>query len=283
MIMNRAFVAFAFGAAALLGTASSARAAQAAVSLSGSPITIQQGSQGTLTATFTISGTTGRNGTPAISFCDTLTLNADGTFSCTPGQLALNAGQKYTVNGAPTTFTRPITVVVGNDVPCGQTYTGALTFSSSAGTGLDFGDGILQVSINFEVIVTCPPALIAEGCGHGFWKNHASLWPAGYDENVLSDFFTLGGDFAPLANESLMEAMNFTGPGNTVYDAGRLLLQQAVAALLNADVLGPTFAYTHAEVTSGVASALASTNRSTILTLKDQFDTANNTFCPLPR
>jgi hypothetical protein len=270
----------AFAIATLFTVTSTAHAGSVTVAVSGSPITIQQGNQGTLTVTFTVSGSTNPKATPAISYCGTITLKADGTFDCTGTLLALNAGQNYTVRGNATTFTREITIVVPSNVPCGVTYNGSLGFASSAGTGLDFGNNVLQIAIPFAVNVTCPPALTAEGCGHGYWKTHPAAWPASYADSTLADVFSLPGDFESLSGDSLSAALSYDG-GKTVLDKGKLLLMQAVASVLNANVLGSAFAYTDAQVKSMVTTALGSNDADTILQTKDLFEQANLAFCPL--
>jgi hypothetical protein len=54
-----------------------------------------------------------------------------------------------------------------------------------------------------------------------------------------------------------------------------------VAALLNSAHPDVDYQYTTAQVIDMVNAALASQNRSTMLTLASQLDTANNAGCPL--
>jgi hypothetical protein len=278
--MNRCFTIGVIALGLMCG-ARNAHAASVVASLSGSPVTIQQGSSASITVNFTVSGSTNPNRNPAVAYCDTFTMNPDGTLTCSqPGLLSLNPGQNYTVRGTSTTFTRQITIVVPTTAPCGATYGGSVSLTSTAGTGLDFSGGILQVSLGFAVNVTCPAIVVAEGCGHGFWKTHPESWPAGYGDKALGDLFVLGGDFSTLSGDSLMTALNYGG-GRTLLDKGKILLRNAAAAVLNDVTFGSSYTY-FGQVYPLVDAALASETMETILGLETEFDLANNAYCPLP-
>jgi hypothetical protein len=81
-------------------------------------------------------------------------------------------------------------------------------------------------------------------------------------------------------NATLLAALGFAG-GSGVEGAAEILLRAAVAALLNAS--HPNVAYPRAEasVISEVNSALASSNRDTMLSLAASLDADNNLGCPL--
>jgi hypothetical protein len=83
-----------------------------------------------------------------------------------------------------------------------------------------------------------------------------------------------------LDSRTLLEALNFKG-GSTTTDAARILLRSAVAALLNAAHPNVDYPLTVAEVVSRVNAALATGNRSTILSLATTLDQYNNRGCPL--
>ena len=129
---------------------------------------------------------------------------------------------------------------------------------------------------------TPTPAPGTQGCSHGYWKEHPTVWPAPYDPtDILGDVFALGpfvnlnGDNVP--NDSLLDALFYTG-GDGPAGGARNLLKQAVGALLNA--ASGFYPLTTAQVIGMVNSALATGNRSTMLTLASSLDNLNNLGCP---
>jgi hypothetical protein len=283
--MKRIVCTTAAAMALVLCGMANAYAASVSVNLIGSPVTIEAGSSGTVSVEFTISGTTGRNGIPAITYCGTLTLLANGTFQCSSELLQLNSHQQYTVGGVPTKETRLITIVVGSNVPCPASYSYAMPLTSNAGSGLDFSGGVLSITRQVTVNVTCATVIGPLGCGHGFWKNHEEAWPTTYAAATLGDVFTLNGEFATLAGDSLMAALNYPnepGQSKTTLGKGKILLIQAVAAVFNSVVFGSAYPFSTEEIQQAVEDAFASGDASQIMALKDAYDTANNSYCSLP-
>ncbi len=127
---------------------------------------------------------------------------------------------------------------------------------------------------------TTPPK--QEGCTPGFWKQpqHLDAWVTYDPDQTLGSVFTLTGDFAGLADVTLLEALSFEG-GPTTADAAEILLRQAVAALLNAASPDVDYPLTEAEIIAAVNAALASGDRATILALAEELDALNNLGCPL--
>jgi hypothetical protein len=121
-----------------------------------------------------------------------------------------------------------------------------------------------------------------EGCTPGFWKNHAGSWAAtGYSPSqTLGSVFTIPAEFSSVSGETLLEALSFSG-GPTDLDAAKLLLHHAVAALLNASHPDVDYPLAPSDVISQTNAALASSDRDTMLALKDTFDSNNNLGCPL--
>jgi hypothetical protein len=132
-----------------------------------------------------------------------------------------------------------------------------------------------------------PPTLTPtpgnNGCSPGFWKNHPKLYPSPYTPNTtlgsVFDLPTCSG-ISGLAGDTFDEALSYNG-GPTVLDAAKLLLRQAVAAVLNA-AAGIGYPLTVQQVIDEVNTALASCDRATILAEKDRLDRFNNLGCPLP-
>ena len=120
-----------------------------------------------------------------------------------------------------------------------------------------------------------------EGCSLGYWKNHLDAWPpTGYspDQSVES-VFSEAAAYPALAAATLHEGLKLKG-GPTVEAAAGLLLKQAIAALLNA--AHPDISYPRSEnaLIANVNAALATGDRQTILSFKDNLDTDNNLGCP---
>jgi hypothetical protein len=129
-----------------------------------------------------------------------------------------------------------VTVSVDPDVPCAEpnnVYTINEVFTSNAGSGVDFGGGVLSVTQVVTVTVTCTNATL-QGCSHGFWRNHAQVWPVAYSSDPeLGTVFTMGPAYSAISNKKFSEALAFTG-GPTLVDMARILMRDAVAAVLNA-------------------------------------------------
>lgn len=129
-----------------------------------------------------------------------------------------------------------------------------------------------------------------EGCTLGFWKNHTGQGPGnqanawaetGYDTNdKLDEVFDIPGDLDFDGDETLLDALNFRG-GPDATAAARLLLKQAVAALLNASHPDVAYGMTVDQIISDVNDALATEDRQTMLDLKDELDELNTASCPL--
>jgi hypothetical protein len=83
-----------------------------------------------------------------------------------------------------------------------------------------------------------------------------------------------------LDDTSLLDALSFRG-GPTDAAAARILLRQAVAALLNASNPDVEYTMTTAEIIADVNAALASGDRATMLELASELDSLNNLGCPL--
>lgn len=115
-----------------------------------------------------------------------------------------------------------------------------------------------------------------EGLTPGFWKNHTNVWgPTGLSPNqTLESVFNVPDSYG-LDNKTLLQALNFEG-GSGTSGAARNLLRHAVAALLNAKHPNVDYALTSGSIISQVNSALASKNKTTIETLKNQLDHYNN-------
>jgi hypothetical protein len=128
-----------------------------------------------------------------------------------------------------------------------------------------------------------PTPIVGQGCSPGFWKTHPEEYPAPYTPSTtLGSVFTLPAcsGISSLAGDTFDDALNYGG-GPTVLDAAKILLRQAVAAVLNANA-GIGYPLSEAQVISEVNAALASCDRATILAEEARLDTFNNLFCPLP-
>ena len=121
-----------------------------------------------------------------------------------------------------------------------------------------------------------------EGCTPGYWKQqqHADSWIlTGYSPSqTLESVFDVPNSYN-LDNETLLEALSFSG-GPTTADKAAMLLRHAVAALLNAESTGVDYGMAASTIISQVNAALASNNAGTIQTLATTLDNLNNAGCP---
>jgi len=231
-----------------------------------------------------VSGSPGNNpkANPRIKVCSAITLFADGTFACTAMHtFYLVKGHNYTGSGSDSNGNNfpeyvPVMLTIEEGIACPATYDLLEALLSYSGTGVDFGGGALSLNLPFQVEVECTDW---QGCSHGYWKNHTEAWPEAYDPSdlVVGVFTSWSGD----SSLTLLQAMQFKGPGDTVEDAQRILLQQAVASLLNAAHDDVNFPMSVADLTTAVNAALAGSDRDAILALKDDLDEKNNLGCPL--
>ena len=118
------------------------------------------------------------------------------------------------------------------------------------------------------------------GCTPGFWKNHTDCWACYNPTDKLWTVFEEVNDpnYGSLADKTLLQALYFKG-GKTVKAKARILLRQAVAALLNA--CDPNFDYplTVAGVIEKVNDALATLNKREILSTKRELAGYNQIGC----
>ncbi len=116
-----------------------------------------------------------------------------------------------------------------------------------------------------------------EGLSHGYWKTHTDKWHFYCTDTCLNDIFDIPDEFS-IGDDSFLDALNFGG-GSDLEDAAKLLLQQAVAALLNAVDDEINYPLNVTEIINQVDDALDSMDRDTILDLKDLLDEYNNLGC----
>lgn len=120
-----------------------------------------------------------------------------------------------------------------------------------------------------------------DGCTLGYWKTHLDSWAAsGYDpDQTLESVFDVP-DALGLDDTTLLAALSFAG-GPGVAGAARILLRQAVAAVLNAAHPDVDYPQTAGSIIAEVNAALASGNRDTMIDLAEKLDAQNNLGCPL--
>lgn len=138
-----------------------------------------------------------------------------------------------------------------------------------------------------------------QGCTLGYWKNHTDNWFEGpnqtlpIDPNILltAPYRSHSTDFVvspELANDSFLTALSYPG-GPGFVGAEQNLMRQAVAAWLNAANEGLGYPYRRWSgpspdgngIVADVNAAIASGNRSTMLSLATTLDQSNNLGCPL--
>jgi hypothetical protein len=123
-----------------------------------------------------------------------------------------------------------------------------------------------------------------EGCTPGFWKNNTGAWEEYTPGQTVGSVFEIPAFFSELADDTLLDALNYDG-GPFPVDMAELLLKQAVAAILNAAHEDIGYPYRRFDpplaIIPAVNAALASGDRDTMGDLKDILDEANQLGCPL--
>ncbi len=119
-------------------------------------------------------------------------------------------------------------------------------------------------------------------CGLGYWKNHPGDWPpTGYVSSQTVDSVFVESALVPeIATATLGDALKFGG-GSGLEGGARILLKQAVAALLNAAHPGIDYPRSEADVIASVDAALSSNDRSEMTGLADELDNDNEGDCSL--
>jgi len=123
------------------------------------------------------------------------------------------------------------------------------------------------------------PAMAGEGCSQGFWRHHTDVWQGYAPEDLVVDIFVDPNSYVDVT-DTLLQALRYRG-GRGPEGGARILLRQAVAAVLNAAHSGVTYPQTESDVIATVNGALAGGDRDTMLNLAKQLDDDNNLDCPL--
>jgi hypothetical protein len=273
-IATSAALAVVFGGASVLA------GAVANVSATPGSVSVIQGGTGQFWVTIdSLSGSVPpkAKNAPTVSYCQEWTIHTDGTATCeATGYFTLDRGRNYTQSPVGVgEYAGAVVVNVDSGVPCSTVVNLTETFTVQAGSGLDFGSDVLQVSRTVAVTVLCETTPVFGGCSHGYWKNHLSEWPAPYNASTkLGDVFNLA-TFTVLSEVTLKDALEFSG-GRTNLDKAKILLRNAVASLLNAAKIEITYSLTTSQLSSDVSAALASNNADTMLSLEKQLDAANH-------
>ncbi len=138
---------------------------------------------------------------------------------------------------------------------------------------VDIGETWQNIIIELEV-----PSYY-EGLTPGYWKNHVCEWVGYQPSDRIDDVFDIPEE-APdwIPSLPIYLGLWFKG-GNSVLGATKILLHHAIAAVLNTAHPDVDYPLTEYEIVTQVNDALASLNRTTMLTLKDTLDAYNNNGC----
>lgn len=119
-----------------------------------------------------------------------------------------------------------------------------------------------------------------EGCTPGYWKNHPEAWPTEYSPtDHVGDVWDVA-RFPSLADDTLLEALGYKG-GPGLEDMARILLRQAVAALLNVKHDGVDYPYWDSGVITQTNLRLLNGTRAQMEARKNLWAAANELGCPL--
>jgi hypothetical protein len=126
-----------------------------------------------------------------------------------------------------------------------------------------------------------------EGCTPGFWKTSTACWCEDFNTtDLLGSVFTIpcgavyGTGSNCLGNKTMLQALSFGG-GSTTKAKAQILLRAAVAALLNACNDDVDFPLTEQAIIDAVNEAIASMDKTEIITLAGVLDYYNNFGCPI--
>ena len=114
-----------------------------------------------------------------------------------------------------------------------------------------------------------------EGFTPGFWKNHPRSWVGFNTTDLVGDVFDIPAGLSELADDTLMQALNYGG-GRDIVGAARNLLRAAVAAILNAAHPNVTYPMSLGDIIEDVNEALASMSRTAMGRLQAILDEYNN-------
>jgi len=203
-----------------------------------------------------------------------------GTFSFTISGIS---GPVYVpVGGCSGQISAEGTITITEAPSSGAVMTGFTVSPDTQLAAFSLANGTVTVNLNGLVVVTFmnsvpqqPQPTGGAGCTPGFYKKHLSAYPSQYPPTAtLGSIFDLSASaYSSLAGVTIHAAMDFKG-GPTIQDAAALLLRQASAALLNA--ADGHYALSVSTIISDTNAALASLDRSTILSLENYFDQLNN-------
>lgn len=143
--------------------------------------------------------------------------------------------------------------------------------------------GLLMVGLIGGAVPASATNIGNEGCSPGFFKNNTGAWEEYSSSTTLGSVFTLPAYLSDLADDTFLEALDYSG-GPTLEDKAKTLLRAAVAAVLNAAHEGVGYPLRRDGVDGIIArvnTALAGANADAIENLKDELDAANNLGCPL--
>lgn len=123
-----------------------------------------------------------------------------------------------------------------------------------------------------------------DGCTPGYWKNHTQNWEEYTPATPLGAVFTFPASLSSYAGTTMLQGLQLRGGGGTD-GAAQILLRASTAAVLNAAHEGLGYPYRRdvepGNIIARVNAALASGDRSAMLTLATELDNANNLGCPL--
>jgi hypothetical protein len=242
----------------------------------------------TPTNTATDTPTNTATDTPTNTATDTPTNTATDTPTNTATDTPTNTATDTPTNTATDTPTNTATDTPTNTATDTPTNTATNTATSTATNTATRTPTPTRTPTNTPTRTPTPtstptntPVPDFEGCTPGYWKqpHHFRSWVGLSPSQTLESAFDVPNSYG-LDNNTLLQALSFKG-GSGVTPAARILLRAATASLLNSMNPNVDFTLTTAQVISQVNAALATGNRSTMLSLASRLDNYNNEGCPL--
>lgn len=144
--------------------------------------------------------------------------------------------------------------------------------------------GLLMIGLVGGAVPAAGTAIGNEGCTLGFWKNNTGQWEEYVPTQTVESVFNVPASLSSLGDDTLLEALNYGG-GAGLLGKAKILLRQAVAAVLNAAHEGVGYPLRRDSdpgmIIATTNAALSSGNQSTMTDLAATYDAKNNLGCPL--
>ncbi len=134
-----------------------------------------------------------------------------------------------------------------------------------------------------ETCSNCLAGCSSQGCSFGYWKTHTVSWVYYWPSKKVKEVFpelALHDSYNSIEEKTMEEAFDFGG-GSGALGGAKILLKQAVPAVLNAKHPGVSYPRSHSNIILDVNAALATETKSIMVALAGALEADNTLGCPL--